>query len=314
METPASVSVVILTKDEASNLPECLDALLPQLSEGEEIIVVDSASRDRTVEIAAAYALANPGRIRVHAFPTNVGFGEARNVGVSMAKHDVIAFVSADAIPEEDWLHEMRKAIENADIAYGRQRHAPPRPNTVTVSRGLRYHHFERGGDALPETFASNVNAAYRRYCFETLRFEDDLPGSEDVAFAREARLAGLRIVYAKRAVVGHKDVASWKGEWKKHLREGAAQARLGKLLGAPKLHLLWALGVAGLGALAVALSSWILLALCFVAFLAPTLRRLASPVAKRYKAPQLAAAAAVSPLFDLAFLGSYLRQRARRH
>lgn len=312
MHSPGSVSVVILTKDEATNVAECLDATLPQLHGSDELIVIDSASRDATLAICGSYAHAHPGRVRMHAFPTNVNFGEARNTGVAMAKHDIIVFVSADAVPEADWLDTLRAAILNADIAYGRQQHAPPRPNAITVSRGLRYHHFERSGDALPETFASNVNAAYRRFCFETLSF-DDLPGSEDIAFARKARLAGLRIAYAPRAVVHHKDVTDWRGEWRKHLREGAAQARSRRLLGTPHLHILWATGVAALGIAAVALASLPILALCILVFFAPTLRRLASPGARRYRAVQLAAAAAVSPVFDLAFVGSYLTQRSRR-
>ncbi|HET6403045.1 MAG TPA: glycosyltransferase [Candidatus Thermoplasmatota archaeon] len=311
MERHESVSVVILTKDEAANIGECLDAVLLQLREDDEIIVVDSASRDATVRICADYAVAHPGRVRVHAFPENVSFGEARNTGIEMSRHDIIAFVSADAVPDAAWLAALRTSIANADIVYGRQRHAPTSINAATVARGLRYHHFEREGDVLPETFASNVNAAYRRFAFDTLQFDDKLPGSEDVAFARRARLAGLRIAYAPDAIVHHKDVASLKAEWRKHLREGAAQAMLRDLLGAPKLHLAWATVVGVLGIAAVALASvWLLLA-TIVVFFAPTLRRLASPVAKKYRPHQLAGGAALSPIFDLAFVGSYLTRRA---
>src|SRR5437773_991190 len=82
----------------------------------------------------------------------------------------------------------------------------PPR---ATVSRGLRYRHFESGREDLPETYASNVNAAYQRYAFAQLRFDEKCAGAEDVAFAKAARLAGLRLAYAARAVVRHKDVAT---------------------------------------------------------------------------------------------------------
>jgi glycosyltransferase involved in cell wall biosynthesis len=308
-----SVSIVILTKDEAANIGECLDACLGQLRRSDEIIVVDSASRDATIPIGERYAFEHPGRVRMHAFPVNVSFGEARNAGIEMAKHDVIVFVSADAVPAGGWLDALRSTIANADIVYGRQRHAPDRVNAVTASRGLRYHHFEKDDGALPETFASNVNAAYRRFAFQTLPFDNELPGSEDVAFARQARLAGLRIAYAKHAIVGHKDVASWKGEWRKHLREGAAQAMLRNLVGAPKLHLLWATTVGLCGIAAIALANVWLLGFTVLIFFAPTVRRLASPVARRYKPHHLAVGAAASPFFDLAFVGSYLARRVRR-
>lgn len=313
MHSHEPVSIVILTKDEAANIAECLQATLDQMAEGDETIVVDSASSDATLSICERFALDHPGRVRIHAFPVNVSFGEARNVGVSMAKHDVIVFVSADAVPEAGWLDALRGAMRNADIAYGRQRHAPPVTNAVTVSRGLRYHKFESDAEALPEAYASNVNAAYRRFAFETLRFDDDLPGSEDVAFAKMARLAGLRIAYARRAVVRHKDVTSWRGEWRKHLREGAAQAALRQLLGAPRMHIAWAALIVGLALLAaVAQSAWALAAFAVV-FFAPTLRRLASPAARRYKPAQLVGGAAISPIFDLAFVASYLSNRMSR-
>jgi GT2 family glycosyltransferase len=231
-----------------------------------------------------------------------------------MARHDVILFVSADAVPEDGWLDAMRRAIARADVAYGRQRHAPPRHNATTVSRGLRYHHFEREApEALPETYASNVNAAYRRFAFQTLKFDGELSGSEDVAFAKMARLAGLRIAYARDAVVRHKDVASMQGEWRKHTREGAAQAQLRHLLGTPRGHLAWIAGVAGCAAAAAFLANAWLVGAAVVLLFAPTLRRLLSPGARRYRTPQLAAAAALSPVFDLAFIGSYLTRRVRQ-
>lgn len=307
MRTPAPLSVVVLTKDEAQNIGECLDAVLAQLGPRDEAIVIDSASKDKTVAICERYAVENPGRVRMHAFPENVSFGAARNAGIAMAKTDVIVFVSADAVPEEGWLDALRAALENADVVYGRQRHAPPTSNIATVARGLRYHHFELKKHVLPETYASNVNAAYRRIAFETIRFDDELPGSEDVAFAKLARFAGLRIAYAPSAVVRHKDVASMKGEWRKHAREGAAQAQLQRLLGAPKMHLAWAFAVGGLGLITIVSGSLWMLGLTVLAFFAPTLRRLASPVAKRYKPLPLVAGAAASPFFDLAFVASYL-------
>lgn len=313
MERHEPVSVVILTKDEAANIAECLDAALAQLREGDEIVVVDSASLDATVGICADRAIRHPARVRVHAFPASVSLGEARGTGLEMARHDVVAFLSADAVPAEGWLDAMRAAIANADIVYGRQRHAPTRRNAATVARGLRYHRFESSKDALPETFASNASAAYRRFALDTLAFDDALPGSDDVAFARRARLAGLRIAYAERAVVLHKDVASLKGEWRKRLRQGAAQAMLRDVLGAPKLHLLWAATVAALAIAAVALASAWLLAVTCLAFFAPTIRRLVSPAARRYRAHELAGGAAISPFFDMAFVGSYLTRRTIR-
>lgn len=309
MEPPRTpVSVVVLTKDEAANVAECLDAVCAQLAQGDEVLVIDSASQDDTVAIARGYA--ERARLFVHASPTNLTFGAARNLGVQMAANDVIVFVSADAVPEPGWLDALKRAAADADVVYGRQKHAPPVENLATVSRGLRYHHFVTKSNALPETFASNVNAAYRRYAFAQIRFDEKAAGAEDVAFAKAARLAGLRIAYAPDAVVRHKDVTTLKGEWRKHAREGEAYAQLRPLLGVPTMHIAWATAVAGLSLITVVSGKWWMLGPTLLAFFAPTIRRLATPLAMQYKTLPLLAAGAASPFFDLAFVGAYLKRR----
>jgi glycosyltransferase involved in cell wall biosynthesis len=312
MTTHEPISVIVLTKDEEENLRDCLDALLPQLEPDDETIIIDSASRDRTLEVARRYADEHPGRVRVHAYVENVTFGAARNRGIELARRDVIVMLSADANPAPGWAHAIRAALQRADIVYGRQRHAPPTQTAATVSRGLRYHHFEAPPAGLPERYASNVNAAYRRLVFQRIRFTQAAGGAEDVVLAREARLAGLRISYAPAALVHHKDIASFRAEWRKSVREGAAHAQLRRSLGSPTAHLSWlALLVICAGAavqMRSGLFAWLALALLFV----PTLRRLVSPAARRYRPLPLLAGALASPLFDLAFVLAYLSHRVK--
>lgn len=307
---PEPVSIVVLTKDEAANIGECLDALVAQLAPGDEVIVVDAASTDGTIEIACRYESRHPDAVRVLASDELLSFGAARNIGIKLAHNEIVAFVSADAVPEADWLEALRSALVNADIVYGRQRHAPPAMNVATVSRGLRYHHFEIEDDGLPERYASNVNAAYRKLVFDDLAFDERASGAEDVAFAKEARFAGYRIAYAKQAIVRHKDVTDWRGEWRKNVREGRAYAELRKLLGAPVGHLAWAFAVGGIGLLAIYFESVVLLAGTTALFFAPALRRLVSPVARNYSPSALLAGAFAAPIFDFAFLAGYLRRR----
>lgn len=300
----------MLTKDEEANIDGCLSAVCAQLRVGDEAIVVDAASRDRTVHVAERVGERFAGLVRVHASGEPLSFGAARNLGVALARHDVVVFVSADAIPERGWLDALRDALENADIVYGRQLHAPTTENLATVSRGLRYRHFDAPIEGLPERYASNVNAAYRRFAFQTLRFDERALGAEDVAFAKAARLAGLRLAYAPRAVVRHKDVATLRAEWRKLTREGAAYAQLRGLLGAPTWHIAWACAVAGLALITVVSGAAWMLVPTVIVFFTPTLRRLLSPAARRYRALPLLGAASLSPFLDLAFVGSYLKRR----
>ena len=49
------ISIIITVRNEERNLPNLMDSLVAQ-EQPIEIIIVDSASEDRTVEIAESYA------------------------------------------------------------------------------------------------------------------------------------------------------------------------------------------------------------------------------------------------------------------
>ena len=71
------LSIVILTKNEEDHLQDCLESC----QWAEDILVVDSGSRDRTVEIARSF-----GAYVIH--QGWMGFGPQRRFAVSQAAHD----------------------------------------------------------------------------------------------------------------------------------------------------------------------------------------------------------------------------------
>ncbi len=89
-----TVSLCMIVKDEEEMLPGCLEAVASAV---DEIIVVDTGSTDRTVEIAKSFGA------RVIDFPWNGSFSDARNVGLDAATGDWLLYLDADEhlIPED---------------------------------------------------------------------------------------------------------------------------------------------------------------------------------------------------------------------
>ena len=203
--TPRSrVSVVIPVKDGERYLGELLRAL--EREGPEEVIVIDSGSRDRSLEIARA-----AGVVVLEVEPSEFGHGRTRNLGAERSSGELIAFLTQDATPCPGWLDAYREAFtldEHVGAAYGPHL---PRPDTSPmIARELTEFFATFTPDGRPvvqrlgdPTFLANVNACYARACWEELRFRD-LEYSEDQAFGADLLKAGWTKVYHPGAAVLH--------------------------------------------------------------------------------------------------------------
>ena len=89
------VSVVIPTYNRAHLVIRAVENAIQSIQEGDEIIVVDDGSTDNTAEVLASYQ----DRITFKQTP-NGGAGRARNIGVQLARHPLIAFLDSD----DEWM------------------------------------------------------------------------------------------------------------------------------------------------------------------------------------------------------------------
>ncbi|WP_036766607.1 glycosyltransferase family 2 protein [Parvularcula oceani] len=104
----AAVTVVIVSYNAAAQLPRCLDALSVQTATGFDVIVVDNASIDGSVDIAADHPLA----VTLIRSDKNLGFAAANNLAAKQARGEWIALLNPDAYPEPDWLDRLLAATE----------------------------------------------------------------------------------------------------------------------------------------------------------------------------------------------------------
>jgi len=109
------ISIVIPNYNGASYLEVCLQSLLQQTYSKMEILVVDNASQDSSLEVIRRIA----GEARILPLPDNSGFAAAVNHGVAAASGEWIAVLNNDTEAAPDWLAECAAAIgRHPDAAF----------------------------------------------------------------------------------------------------------------------------------------------------------------------------------------------------
>ena len=202
-------SIVIPTLNAESSLDSLLTSLKQQCVT-DEIILVDSSSSDRTVEIGRSF-----GAKIITVSRKDFDHGGTRNLAVRHASGDIIIFFTQDALPVNEYAlaNLIQPFCNDEKIAavYGRQ---IPHTDATVFAAHLRFFNYpdasyvvstkdnERG---IKATFLSNSFAAYRREVLQKIGyFKDTLIFGEDTYAGAKMLLAGYKISYASDALVYH--------------------------------------------------------------------------------------------------------------
>lgn len=167
------VSVVIRAKDEAPNIGRTLAALASQTVSGQsEVVVVDSGSTDRTVEIARA-----AGVRLIEITAEEFTYGRSLNIGCAEARAPLIVALSAHAFPRhERWLEDVMAAFDDERVAcacgYATGPDGGRLAGAVHQDLGLwlRY----------PRWGYTNASGGFRAALWRERPFREDLPMTED--------------------------------------------------------------------------------------------------------------------------------------
>ena len=110
-----SLSVVIASRNAERTIEACLSSLRGQeTNEDFETIVVDS-STDRTAELIEQ----GFPQVRLYRFAERKFCGDARNIGVSRARGQIIALTDADCRASKTWVDEVLRAHRSPYLAIG---------------------------------------------------------------------------------------------------------------------------------------------------------------------------------------------------
>ncbi len=106
------ISIIIPIHNQADKFSACLDSILKQAEKDWELVIVDDGSTDHLKELIEQYRTKIP-EDRFHFFSKqNEGSNPTRNYGFARSKGEMVIFVDADVIMNEEMLSEMKKTLE----------------------------------------------------------------------------------------------------------------------------------------------------------------------------------------------------------
>jgi len=110
------VSVIIPARNEQSNIGECLRAILDQLKEEDEVIVVDDSSEDSTFEVALRSCDCRCKLVKLLCKPPDwTGKSWACYLGYLHSTGDVLIFIDADTIVRYGGINAICSLLERFD-------------------------------------------------------------------------------------------------------------------------------------------------------------------------------------------------------
>ncbi|WP_435230537.1 glycosyltransferase family 2 protein [Pseudopelagicola sp. nBUS_20] len=105
-----SVSVVVVSRGRRTALKRCLTGISQLANTLFEVIVVSDAEG---LDAVAELAFSNDVKC-VHCKVSNISV--ARNIGISHAMGDIVAFIDDDSVPETGWLYHLTSPFQSSDV------------------------------------------------------------------------------------------------------------------------------------------------------------------------------------------------------
>ena len=108
---PESLSVVINTCNRGASLGDAIVSLIKQKEVNVEIVVVVGPCKDNTWDVVKEFS----NYIKAYEC-SELNLSISRNIGISHASGDVVAFIDDDAVAEQNWAKRIMAAYSNASI------------------------------------------------------------------------------------------------------------------------------------------------------------------------------------------------------
>ncbi len=210
-----SISVIIPVKNEVLKIRACIEGILFQNVEVDEIIVIDSGSTDGTIEILNEYP-----KVKLIQIPgEEFNHGDTRNLGVKNAKGDYLLFTVGDARAYDNkWIEKMLAGFIDEEVVAVCGKQVVPHEKDKNP---LDWYKPRQKGEIVKYKYATgefnnltpeekkqvcgwdDVTAMYKTEILKIIPFRRT-SYSEDAIWARDALSEGHGIVYNPEAMVYH--------------------------------------------------------------------------------------------------------------
>jgi GT2 family glycosyltransferase len=209
---------IILPTVRATTLAQAVDAILRQTDETWELIIVPQGEDKALLSLVDDYCARDP-RVRFARTPKK-NSSHGRNVGMPLARGEIIAFTDDDCEVAPDWIAVMREIYQqNPDVgSLGGRVVAPPSKQPWRISTCPAAHVIDatyyplRNNWRAPDGFYMiGANISVRRDIAQKVGMFDEVFGAgtyygscEDQDFMLRVEMLGHGIMSAKRLVVHH--------------------------------------------------------------------------------------------------------------
>lgn len=216
-------TIVIRCYNEREHIGKLLYGVFEQTIDDIEVVLVDSGSTDGTLEVAREFPIDEV----VYIDPAEFSFGRALNHGCEAASGEFCVFASAHVYPKRrDWLETLLGAFdEHTALVYGKQRgnEETKFPEQQVFKKWFP----DRDMDDQESPFCNNANAAIRREVWEEYPYDEDLPGLEDLDWAKRVMQDGWSISYAADATIVHVHDETPREVYNRYRREAVAHKQI---------------------------------------------------------------------------------------
>lgn len=216
-----SASIVVVSYNTADHIMDCIESLQALDYPDVEIIVVDNASTDGSVEMIRRRFP----RVEVYDLPDNKGFAGGASVGLFGAAGEILCTVNPDVKLDKRWLRAVAATLSDPDVGVVGSRVLYPDGKTLQHAGGVVHYplattdhigrgEIDRGQYNLPKkvSFVTGAALAMRRDVGRSLQFFDDsfFPlYYEDVDLCWRAEKEGLSTIYQPDALAYHKETVT---------------------------------------------------------------------------------------------------------